>query len=194
MYDNTCFEFIDWLIVFPQSWLYHGGQFLLMEEAGVSGGLNILPQSWQASVRSLKINYLNHSDFEATVLNWRNTNISPFDDSDFLDRGLLLTRKLLNQEFQGVKLKSSLRYQLIFNLWVCHPFFNKHHIITGSKFKKIQSLSVPLYFSTYLHNLMNKTWYVSVPNLMPFNNPNGVLESIASSNSMIFKSFTVIHL
>ena len=28
---------------------------------------------------------------------------------DFLDRGLLLTRKLLNQEFQMVKLKSSLR-------------------------------------------------------------------------------------
>ena len=29
-------------------------------------------------------------------------------DHDFLDRGLLLTKKLLNQEFQVVKLKSSL--------------------------------------------------------------------------------------
>ena len=35
---------------------------------------------------------------------------------DFLDRGLLLTRKLLNQEFQMVKLKSSLR-----------KFYGRHH-------------------------------------------------------------------
>ena len=32
-----------------------------------------------------------------------------FSYHDFLDRGLLLTRKLLNQEFQMVKMKSSLR-------------------------------------------------------------------------------------
>jgi len=35
---------------------------------------------------------------------------------DFLDRGLLLTRKLLNQEFLLVKLKSSLR-----------KFYGRHH-------------------------------------------------------------------
>ena len=35
---------------------------------------------------------------------------------DFLDRGLLLTRKLVNQEFQMVKLKSSLR-----------KFYGRHH-------------------------------------------------------------------
>ena len=35
---------------------------------------------------------------------------------DFLDRGLLLTRKLLNQEFQMVKLKSSLS-----------KFYGHHH-------------------------------------------------------------------
>ena len=35
---------------------------------------------------------------------------------DFLSRGLLLTRKLLNQEFQMVKLKSSLR-----------KFYGRHH-------------------------------------------------------------------
>ena len=35
---------------------------------------------------------------------------------DFLDRGLLLTRKLLNQEFKMVKLKSSLR-----------KFYGRHH-------------------------------------------------------------------
>ena len=35
---------------------------------------------------------------------------------DFLDRGLLLTRKLLNQEFQMVKLKSSRR-----------KFYGRHH-------------------------------------------------------------------
>ena len=35
---------------------------------------------------------------------------------DFLDRGLMLTRKLLNQEFQMMKLKSSLR-----------KFYGRHH-------------------------------------------------------------------
>ena len=39
---------------------------------------------------------------------------------DFLDRRLLLTRKLLNQQFQMVKLKSSLR-----------KFYRRHHKLVG---------------------------------------------------------------
>ena len=43
---------------------------------------------------------------------------------DFLDRGLLLTRKLLNQEFQMVKLKSPLL-----------NFYGRHHELTVMRYK-----------------------------------------------------------
>ena len=59
---------------------------------------------------------------------------------DFLDRGLLLTRKLLNQVFLLVKLKSSLR-----------KFYGRHHDLVnryGISVSQMTTDNVPLVVST----------------------------------------------